>query len=236
VTKWLHIPKQNQENIEEHLSLPWTWQLNILKFNDEDLDLTGRDVTFARIVSRLTPAPLINLYVGAIMAYSSPIGLGPILDPGSSLLIVIVIMVVMPIVPILFEAWRGRTDLDVSSRESRPKFLAFSLLCYALAFAVFGYASCLVLQALSAAYFTVTLGVLAASFLTKVSVHGAGVGGPGTVLLIVYGWPAIPVVIVWGLVIWSRTKLRQHSLLQAIAGVMLGILITLPTYALVYQI
>ncbi|MFX0044780.1 MAG: hypothetical protein ACFE8Z_02940 [Candidatus Hermodarchaeota archaeon] len=210
--------------------------MSILRFNDEDLELTGRNVTFARIVSRLTPAPLVNLYVGAIMAFCSPIGLGPILNPASSLLIVIAIMVVLPIVPILFEAWRGRTDLDVSSRESRPKFLAFSLLCYALAFVVLGYAGCLILQALSAAYFTVTLGVLAASFLTKVSVHGAGVGGPGTALLIVYGWSAIPIVIVWGLVIWSRTKLRQHNLLQAIAGVMLGIMITLPTYALMYQI
>ncbi len=170
------------------------------------------------------------------MAYCSPIGLGPLLGPGTSLLIVISIMVVMPIIPIIFEAWKGRTDLDVSSRQSRPKFFAFSLLCYALAFAVFGYASCLILQALSAAYFTVTLGVLAASFYTKVSVHGAGVGGPGTALLIVYGWPAIPVVILWGLVIWSRTRLRQHSLLQAIAGVLLGVLITLPTYALVYHV
>lgn len=170
------------------------------------------------------------------MAYSSPIGLGPLLDPGTSLLLVIAIMVVMPIVPILYEAWKGRTDLDVSSRESRPKFFAFSLLCYALAFTVFGYASCLILQALSAAYFTVTLGVLAASLLIKVSVHGAGVGGPGTALLIVYGWPATPIVIVWGLVIWSRTRLRQHNLLQALSGVMLGILITLPTYILLYQI
>jgi membrane-associated phospholipid phosphatase len=48
--------------------------------------------------------------------------------------------------------------------------------------------------------------------------------------------PAIPVVAVWGLVIWSRTRLRQHSLSQAIAGVVLGILITLPTYALVYNV
>ncbi len=193
-------------------------------------------MTVARVVSRLTPAPLINLYVGIIMTFSSPIGLGPLLNPGTSLLIVIVIMVVMPIVPILVEASRGRTDLDVSSRQSRPRFFAFSLLCYAVAFAFFGYASCLILQALSAAYFTVTLGVLVASFWTKVSVHGAGVGGPGTALLIIYGWPATPVMLLWLLVIWSRTKLQQHSLAQATVGVLLGILITLPTYALVYQV
>ncbi|MHA2378475.1 MAG: hypothetical protein ACXADS_04300 [Candidatus Thorarchaeota archaeon] len=210
--------------------------MSILRFGDEGLEFSGRGTTSAQVVSRLTPAPLVNLYVGAIMAYSSPIGLGPIFNPVASLSVVTVIMVIMPIVPIVFEAWRGRTDLDVSARESRPKFLAFSLLCYALAFAIFGYASCPVLQVLAAAYFTVTLGVLVASFWTKVSVHGAGVGGPGTALLIVYGWPAFPVVLLWGLVIWSRTKLKQHSLLQATAGVLIGILITLPTYALLYPV
>ncbi|MHA1926469.1 MAG: hypothetical protein ACW974_11185, partial [Candidatus Thorarchaeota archaeon] len=59
-------------------------------------------------------------------------------------------------------------------------------------------------------------------------------GGPGTALLIVYGWTAWPVTILWIAVIWSRTVLKQHSLSQSFAGVMLGILITLPTYWLLY--
>jgi len=93
---------------------------------------------------------------------------------------------------------------------------------------------CRILAALSAAYFTVTSGVMIATLRTKVSVHGAGVGGPGTALLIVYGWEAWPVIILWTAVIWSRTVLKQHSLAQAIAGVVLGILITVPTYWLLY--
>jgi membrane-associated phospholipid phosphatase len=208
--------------------------MSTLKFNDESLDITGTGIQIARIVSRLTPAPLINLYVGVIMAYTSPIGLGPILNPASALLILILGMVILPIIPIILSAWRGHIDLDVSSRENRAKFFAFSLVCYGIVYVIFSSANCLVLATLSAAYFTVTSGIMITTLKTKVSVHGAGVGGPGTALLIVYGWIAWPIIILWTAVIWSRIILKQHNLAQAIAGVMLGILITVPTYWLLY--
>jgi membrane-associated phospholipid phosphatase len=208
--------------------------MSTLKFNDESLDITGTGIQIARIVSRLTPAPLINLYVGVIMVYTSPIGLGPILNPASALLILILGMVILPIIPIILSAWHGHIDLDVSLRENRAKFFAFSLLCYAIVYSIFSLAECLILAVLSAAYFTVTSGVMIATLKTKVSVHGAGVGGPGTALLIVYGWIAWPMIILWSAVVWSRTVLKQHSLAQSIAGVFLGILITVPTYWLLY--
>ncbi|MFW9966371.1 MAG: hypothetical protein ACFFEA_04390 [Candidatus Thorarchaeota archaeon] len=205
-----------------------------MKYNDESLDLSGPSISVARVISRLTPAPLINLYVGLIMVYTSPIGLGPVLNETTSLLILIPGMVILPITPIILSAWRGQTDLDVSARETRAKFFAFSLVCYILVHAIFALSECSILAVLAASYFTVTLGVMIATLKTKVSVHGAGVGGPGTALLIVYGWIAWPVVVLWTVVIWSRTVLKQHSLMQAIIGVTLGIAITLPTYWFLY--
>ena len=205
-----------------------------LKYKDESLELRGPSVHTARGISRLTPAPLINLYAGLIMVYTSPIGLGPVLNETTALLILIPGMVILPVIPIILSTWRGQTDLDVSAREMRAKFFAFSLACYAFVYAVFILAECHILAVLSAAYFTVTLGVMIATLKTKVSVHGAGVGGPGTALLIVYGWIAWPVVVLWTVVIWSRTVLKQHSLKQAIGGVVLGIAITLPTYWFLY--
>jgi hypothetical protein len=205
-----------------------------LKYSDEVLDLTGTLVQTARVISRLTPAPLINLYVGLIMVFASPIGLGPVLNEGSALLILILGMVILPILSIIYSAWRGDIDLDVSTRETRSKFFAFSLICYAIVYAAFVLSECLILSVLAAAYFTVTAGVMIATFKTKISVHGAGVGGPGTALFIVYGWIAWPVVILWTAVIWSMTVLKQHNPLQAIGWVMLGILITLPTYWFLY--
>jgi len=205
-----------------------------MKYGDELLDLQGRKVRIARFISRLTPAPLINLYVGIIFSFYSPIGLGPVLTPLGNIIVVIIMMVILPITPILYSAKKGSVDLDVSDWSSRTKYFLFSLPVYACVFIVYTLLDCMVMSALAAAYFTVTTGVTIANLKSKVSVHGAGIGGPGTALFFVFGWLAFPVAIAWILVIWSRTVLRQHSLEQSVAGIVLGILITLCTYPFVY--
>lgn len=205
-----------------------------LKYHDEILDLEGRAVTISRVISRVTPAPLINLYVGIIFSVASPIGLGPILDPISSILICLGIMVILPIVPIVYEAWRGNVDLDVSARENRTRFFLFSMMCDVLAYSVYGYFGCHIMSTLAAAYFAVTFGVTVVSLRWKISVHGAGVGGPGAALIYVYGLIAFLVVSLWILVIWSRVTLKQHTLEQSVGGVLLAIVIAWTTYFVLF--
>ena len=205
-----------------------------MKFHDELLELKGKRVTVSRVISRLTPAPLINFYVGIIFSLASPIGFGPTLDSLSSILICLIVMVILPITPIFYEAWKGNVDLDVSQRESRTKFLIFSLFCYAIAFLVYGYFECHIMAILAAAYFSVASGVLIVSLRYKISVHGAGVGGPGAALIYIYGPMALIVAIIWVLVIYSRVVLRQHSVEQSVAGVLLGVVISWLTYFFMY--
>ncbi len=206
----------------------------LVKYHDQTLDLRGTRVAISRVISRLTPAPLINLYVGIIISITSPIGLGPVLNSFLSILICIVIMVILPIAPIVYEAWRGHVDLDVSARESRTRFFLFSMLCYFLAIAVYGFLGCYIMSALAAAYFAVTTGVMLVSLKWKISVHGAGVGGPGTALIYVYGPIALLVIIVWILVIWARIILEQHTLEQSAGGVLLAFFITWFTYLFIF--
>ncbi|UCE10402.1 MAG: hypothetical protein JSW61_00325 [Candidatus Thorarchaeota archaeon] len=205
-----------------------------MRFSDEILGLEGTRVTLARAISRLTPAPLINLYVGLIMSFLPPKSLGPVLNGFSSILICIVFMVILPVAPIMFSAWRGKIDLDVSARRMRPRFLLFAMMCYSLAYVVYWWTLCDVMRVLAAAYFTVTSGVLIGTLVTKISVHGAGVGGPGTALIYVYGPVALLIIVVWIAVVWSRTELRQHTMLQTVGGVVLAILITWLTYLWLY--
>jgi membrane-associated phospholipid phosphatase len=178
----------------------------------------------------LTPAPLFDLYVGIIFVVSSPIGLGPILSPWVALLICIIFMVTLPVVPIVYEAWRGKVDLDVSEQALRGKFFLYAIIFYVIAFDIYTVASCDVFAWLSAAYITVTTGVMIANKWSKISVHAAGVGGPGTALFFIYGLFAWPVILVWTLVVWSRVYLQQHSLKQALGGILLSIVITMVTY------
>lgn len=90
------------------------------------------------------------------------------------------------------------------------------------------------MSTLAAAYFSVTAGVLVVSLRSKISVHGAGVGGPGAALIYVYGPIALFVIVLWILVVYSRISLKQHTLEESIAGVVLGIIIAWMTYFFLY--
>ncbi len=201
-----------------------------MKFADQSLEIKGPKAKIARVISRLTPAPLFNLYVGVIFISTSPIGIGPILSPVFAFVICVIFMVILPITPIVIEAWRGNVDLDVSEQSMRGKFFLYAIGFYIISLVFYYFAQCTIMFWLSAAYITVTSGIMISTHWSKVSVHAAGVGGPSTALLIIYGVLAWPVIIVWTLVIWSRVFLHQHTLRQAVAGLTLAIIITLGTY------
>ncbi|MCF2136412.1 MAG: hypothetical protein K9W43_04145 [Candidatus Thorarchaeota archaeon] len=203
-----------------------------LKFNDEILDLDGRHIRPARIISRLTPAPIFNIYIALVIVVASPNDLGPILNPVTAFLICLCLMVVAPILPIVYNAWKGHVDLDVSVRDHRTKFFLYSLICYALAYGLYAWFYCDIFRVLAAAYLMVTTAVMLLTFKTKVSVHAAGVGGPSTALIYMYGMVAIPVIVIWFVVVWSRSVLKQHTLIQGALGIMVGFVVTLTTYIL----
>jgi membrane-associated phospholipid phosphatase len=62
----------------------------------------------------------------------------------------------------------------------------------------------------------------------------AGIAGPGTALILVFGPPALIVIVAWLLVAWSRTVLQQHTLFQTLLGILLGASITVGTYLVLY--
>lgn len=207
-----------------------------MRFGDQVLKLEGRKVNLARVISRLTAAPVFNLYVALLIAFTSPIGLGPLLGPIELVFICVLTMVILPISPILFSAWRGHVDLDVSRREHRGRYFLFSIACYVLAYTVYSLTQCTVMAILAAAYIFVTSGVTLANHFTKVSVHATGVSGPGTALIWMYGIVALLVVPIWFLVVWSRMTLKQHSLEQGLLGLFIGIVITLVVYTSLYPV
>lgn len=201
-----------------------------MKFADQDLNISGARVTVARVISRITPAPLFNLYVGIVIAFASPIGLGPYLDAISSLAICFLLMVILPAAPIVYEAMKGRIDLDVSEQAMRTRFFLAAIVFYIAAYVIYWIMECHVMAVLALAYVTVTTGIMVITWWSKVSVHCAGVGGPGTAIIIIYGIFGLPVILVWIAVVWSRPVLKQHTLKQAVVGLMAAIIITCITY------
>lgn len=176
------------------------------------------DVSVARVVSRLASPPLV---VSAIMiAVASGLG-GSAWAWGGVYLLVAVLA---PLSYLVMLVRRGLvTDLDVRLREQRARPLLLTILCSVLAFllllvgtapaSMVTVAGCLLLQALI---------IYAITLRWKISVHCAVAAGVATTIWAVWGQPA---ALLFGLplVAWSRIRLRCHSLLQTIAGALLGL-------------
>ncbi len=205
-----------------------------VRFGDDHLTIEDKSVRIARAVSRAAAAPLFNLYTVIVIVILSPDQLGPLLDSLSAVMICVVLMVTMPVAPILLSAHRGYTDLDVSEQSKRGKFFLFSVGCYALAWWAYTTLQCHILAVLAAGYVGVSSSLLLLNLRTKVSVHAAGVSGPGTALIYMYGPLASVVTIIWILVVWSRVVLVQHTLRQGALGIATGAIVTFAVYVLMY--
>lgn len=119
------------------------------------------------------------------------------------------------------------SDLEMTRREERPRFILVSLGSDLLSLAVlfFGNGPQL-LRLIILTYFLLAVVVFSVSSFWKISMHMVGVGGFSTALVFVFGLPALFAFISLPLVAWARLYRRKHDLAQLIAGAVVGALIT----------
>ncbi len=123
------------------------------------------------------------------------------------------------------------SDLELSRREERPRFILVSLSSDVLALALlwlFGGPHLLRLLVLT--YFCLAIVMFTVSSFWKISMHMAGVGGFSTALVFVFGVPALWAFLSLFLVAWARLKRRKHIPTQLAAGALAGISITLVVF------
>ena len=120
------------------------------------------------------------------------------------------------------------SDMELSRREERPRFILVSLTSDVLALLVLhflGGPQLLIVMVLT--YFCLALVMFTISSIWKISMHMAGVGGFSTALIFVFGAPALFALLSLPLVAWARWHRRKHTTAQLIAGALAGVLITL---------
>jgi membrane-associated phospholipid phosphatase len=61
----------------------------------------------------------------------------------------------------------------------------------------------------------------------KISMHASSLGGAATMLTVLYGAVMLPLFVLLVLVCWSRVTLRRHTVMQVIAGSLVGIVLSL---------
>jgi membrane-associated phospholipid phosphatase len=129
--------------------------------------------------------------------------------------------------PMLFVLWLYATDrvadLDMSRRSEREAVFSAFVVFYLLgAIALWLIHAPSMLIATMAGY---TASALVVQFITrywKISTHAIGITAPLVALIVLFGWQAVPFIVLIPIVCWSRVYLRAHTPAQVIAGVVLA--------------
>jgi len=182
-----------------------------------------------KILSYILSAPMIALYVTIIFCLLSPIGLGSV-DIFSSILIGLIFLVLIPMGSIYY----FNKDFDVNRKEERTRLYLISIVSYLISSAIFWLLNSHVMFVISMAYVFVSSGISIMNIFWKVSAHSAGVAGPTTALIYVFGTNLIPLYILTLLVFWIRLKIKAHNILQLAAGAIVAIFITSLVYTLLW--
>lgn len=141
--------------------------------------------------------------------------------------------------PLLYLIWllhRGLvTDLDVQIREQRIRPMVFTTVCVGLAgFVLMLGAAPWQMIVVAAALWVQTVVIFGITLRWKISVHCTTAAGVATLAWILAGTP-LPLLVGVPLVAWSRVRLRRHTLAQTAAGTMLGLVIFLGAFWLMYR-
>lgn len=127
------------------------------------------------------------------------------------------------------------TDFDISNRQKRPIFYTISLL-----FAIIFFLSAIFFKGIFFPLSIVSLGIVIGlivfefvNFFLKVSIHIAVSSAYVITVGILYG-PIAFFSVFWipFVLFWSRIVLRKHTRAEAVAGIVLGPIVTLLTFAI----
>ncbi|NOY98531.1 MAG: phosphoesterase PA-phosphatase, partial [Chloroflexi bacterium] len=150
-------------------------------------------------------------------------------------LIALLILSGLPLIYILLGLRRGWvSDLELSHREERPRFILVSISSDILALAIlyFGGAPRLV-WILALTYACLGLTMFTISNFWKISLHMVGVSGFSTMLVYIFGFGAWWTFLSLPLVAWARLYRKKHTPAQLLAGALGGSLITAAVFTLI---
>ena len=177
----------------------------------------------ARWISVVFDSSFLSLPIFLALGYAS--------DHTRGLLWAILMLLVVtgiPLAYLLIGRRRGWvSDLELSRREERPRFILVSLSSDILALGMLwlGHGPQL-LRLIVLTYFCLAIVIFTVSSFWKISMHMAGVGGFSTTLVFVFGWTALWAFLSLPLVAWARLRRRKHTPTQLMAGALAGALVS----------
>lgn len=119
------------------------------------------------------------------------------------------------------------SDPHIDRREDRIKPFLFSLTCAVAGLAaVYLVGAPAVIKAVSWSVVVTGAIVTATTAVWKVSLHTAGISAIAFILVVLFGWFALPVILCIPLVYWARFTLNKHTPAQLLVGSILAVGVT----------
>jgi hypothetical protein len=180
----------------------------------------------ARAISTLFVPPAFPLILFTLFAFKYET------DPYKILLSVLVTLTFsfsFPIILFIILRKKGKiADSDATIKEERTFPFLISALFYSIGILILIMAGInIVSMAFWFCYISNTIFIIIINKYWKISAHMMGAAGPYAAILFVYGFSALPFILILFMIGWSRIFLKCHNIYQVLAGGLLGFSSTL---------
>jgi len=183
-------------------------------------------------VSIIFSAPLIAAYVTVIFSILSPIGLGS-MNLLTSILLGILFLTILPVMT-LYTKSKSFAGWDLFDRKKRNAPYVICITSYVIVSIIFWFFGNHIMFLISLSYVTVTTTCFLINLFWKISAHTAGMAGPVTALIYVFGFSLASLYLLLVPLAYSRYKLGSHDRTQLVAGALVAIFITYLTYFMLW--
>jgi membrane-associated phospholipid phosphatase len=177
----------------------------------------------AKLISNITQPPVVSIPTFAIINYV-------LLGFNNSLMITMICWIFgafLPITTSLILIRKMHTDMDITDRTKRTLPLFLAVCSYVIGFLVLlSLGAPSLTTALMFIYSSNTLIILFINLSWKISIHTMGIAGPTVALTYLFGFSGLLFGLLIPLVMWSRVKLKKHTISQVVAGGLTGIILT----------
>jgi len=190
-------------------------------------------MSIIKLLSDLLSGPVVAIYISILFPFISPTGFGS-LSMFQTIIVSLMFLGIIPILPWAYMMRKGMTDFDVTERRMRTPLYMFAALNYAILAVILYFTGAGFMFVVAMSYFLTTALILIINLFWKVSVHTAGISGPITALVYVFGFFLLPLYILTIIVVWIRWKLRAHTQMQLFVGALVGILSAYLSFFLFY--
>ncbi len=140
----------------------------------------------------------------------------------------LIFLTVVPALSLLFYIPRRNEAWASTEKRQRVMSCVFMAVSYPIGYALLQILHAPpIFEAIMLAYVMVVLGLILINIFFKASGHAAGVAGPVSALIYLYGLIATPLLALIPLTMWARVKAKGHTLSQTIVGTILSAAITI---------